>query len=105
MFCGAFSDTAWALQCDIVSSLHPPTRERRGWYKESLETTGGLHHRTTAVVSYQMLSKQGIADVEGLDKALETVAAAGHQFACQLEVLLQQGFFNRPLPGFQETAQ
>jgi hypothetical protein len=53
----------------------------------------------------QMLRNQTIADVERLDKALETVAAAVHQLACLLEVLLQQDFFDGSLLVFQENAQ
>jgi hypothetical protein len=56
--------------------------------KELLWTAGGLHHKTTVVLSCQISGKQGISDVERLGKALETVVATVHQFACQLEVLL-----------------
>jgi hypothetical protein len=51
-------------------------------------TTGGLHHKTPVVLSCQISGKQGISDVERLSKALETVVATVHQFACQLEILL-----------------
>src|SRR5215475_3636630 len=101
----ALSKASWTMRCGIVfSPASAPIGAKRP-VKELLRTTGGLHHSTTTVLSCQMLSKQGIADVERLDKALETVTAAVHQFACQLEVLLQQGFFNRSFLVFQETAQ
>src|SRR6266853_307727 len=101
----AFSNASWAMRCGIVfSPASAPIGAKRP-VKELLRTTGGLHHRTTAVLSCQILSKQGLSDVERLGKALETVTAAVHEFARQFEVLLQQGFFNRSLSGFQENAQ
>ena len=52
-----------------------------------------------------MSGNQKITDMEGLGKALETVAAAVHQFACPLEVTLKQGFFELSFLLFQETRQ
>ncbi len=73
--------------------------------KELLRTTGGLHHTITVILRCQMSGKQGISGVERLGKALDPVAATVDQFADPLEVLLQQGFFDRSLFIFQETAQ
>ena len=52
-----------------------------------------------------MLGKQDLSGAERLGKALDTVAATVDQFAGPLEVLLQQGFFDRSLLIIQENAQ
>ena len=101
----AFSNASWAMRCGIVFSPASAHIGAKRPVKELLRTTGGLYYNTAVVWRCQMLSKQGISDMERLDKALETVAATVDQFASQLEVLLEQGFFNRSLLVFQEAAQ
>ena len=101
----AFSNTFLTMRCGIVFSPASAHIGAKRPVKELLRTIGELYHKTTVVLSCWMSGKQSISDIERLDKALETVAVAVHQFACQLEVLLQQSFFDRSLLIFEETAQ
>jgi hypothetical protein len=101
----AFSKASWTMRCGIVFSPASAHIGAPRPVKELLRTTGGPHHKITVILSGQMSGKQDLSGVERLGKALETVAATVDQFAGPLEVLLQQGFFDRSLLVFQETAQ
>lgn len=80
--CVAFPTAAWTVWRGIVFSPVSALVRAKGSVKELPWTTGGLHHSTLAALSCQTSGQQGISDVERLDKELEIVAAAIHQFAC-----------------------